>query len=213
MHRGVLPRLAAVAACVLALAACSSAGDAGTRVTDGSSTGQAALGVGVTEYAAGQRPTIPDLTGPTLDGSTLTLSSLHGHVVVLNVWASWCGPCREESPLLAKVAGATRSAGVRFVGIDEQDRPEAAKAFSTSAGTTYPHILDPDGTLLTSLRIVPSTGVPSTLVLDTTGAVAARVIGPVDEATFQSLVLSVAGGASGAASASASSSASASGAG
>jgi thiol-disulfide isomerase/thioredoxin len=152
----------------------------------------------VTRYPPGQRPSIPDLSGTTLDGAQLALGSLRGEVVVLNVWASWCEPCRNESPLLARVSAATSSSGVRFVGIDEQDQAAAARAFSASAGTTYPHLLDADGALLRSLRLVPSSGIPSTLVLDRTGAVAVRVIGPVDAATFPTLVESVAGPSSGA---------------
>jgi thiol-disulfide isomerase/thioredoxin len=113
--------------------------------------------------------------------------------VVLNVWASWCEPCRGESPLLGRVAAATSGAGVRFVGIDEQDRADAARTFAASAGTTYPHVQDPDGSLLHSLRLVPSSGIPSTLVLDESGAVAVRVIGPVAPETFQALVESVVG--------------------
>jgi len=114
--------------------------------------------------------------------------------VVLNVWASWCEPCRDESPLLAKVASSTRSAGVRFVGIDEQDRAESARTFAAAAGADYPHLVDSAGSLLASLRIVPSSGIPSTLVLDRRGEVAARVIGPVDAATFEQLVRSVTAG-------------------
>jgi len=148
--------------------------------------------VGVTMYPAGQRPTIPDLTGSTLDGRTVTLSGLRGHVVVLNTWASWCDPCRAESPALARVARQTSALGVRFVGIDEQDGADAARAFAASAGTTYPQLVDRDGALLASLRVVPTSGVPSTLVLDPTGRVAARVIGPIDEARFATLVRSLA---------------------
>jgi thiol-disulfide isomerase/thioredoxin len=187
-------RCAVALGLVLLLAGCSStAGSSGTPLrVSGSTPADAAQGVGVTRYAEGARPTVPDLSGTTLDGSALTLSSLRGSVVVLNVWASWCEPCRDESPLLAKVATATRSAGVRFVGIDEQDRTEAARAFAATAGADYPHIVDSSGSLLASLRIVPSSGIPSTLVLDRRGAVAARVIGPVDPATFEQLVRSVA---------------------
>ena len=181
--------------CVLVLAGCSSTGgSAGPRVSGSQATSaDAAQGVGVTRFVEGERPSVPDLSGTTLDGSTFRLSSLHGSVVVLNVWASWCEPCRDESPLLAKVATATRGAGVRFVGIDEQDRAEAARAFAASAGADYPHLVDSAGSLLASLRIVPSSGIPSTLVLDRRGEVAARVIGPVDAATFEQLVRSVTG--------------------
>ena len=181
---------------VLLLTGCSSAGgSAGPRVSVSQPTSaDAGQGVGVTRFAAGGRPRVPDLTGTTLDGSTFRLSSLRGSVVVLNVWASWCEPCRDESPLLAKVASSTRSAGVRFVGIDEQDRAESARTFAAAAGADYPHLVDSAGSLLASLRIVPSSGIPSTLVLDRRGEVAARVIGPVDAATFEQLVRSVTAG-------------------
>jgi thiol-disulfide isomerase/thioredoxin len=183
----------AVAACAL-LAGCGTAATAGSPVRTTGPTSSSDQSVGVTVYPEGQRTTIPDVSGPTLDGRTWALSGQRGHVVVLNVWASWCEPCRSESPVLAGVARSTASAGVRFVGIDEQDRLDAARAFAASAGATYPHVVDADGTLLRSLRLVPSSGIPSTLVLDASGHVAARVIGAVDAATFEDLVRSVAAG-------------------
>jgi thiol-disulfide isomerase/thioredoxin len=189
---GKATRAAVPVVLAVTLAACSpSSSDGGVRVSTAGSTVSSALGVGVTSFPLGARPSIPDIAGATLDGPQLALSTLRGHVVVLNVWASWCEPCRSESPLLARVSAATAASGVRFVGVDEQDRADAARTFSSSAGTTYPHVQDPDGSLLRSLRLVPSSGIPSTLVLDESGAVAARVIGPVDPATFQALVESV----------------------
>jgi len=185
-------RLVATALAAVSLTACAGLDGAGTRLAATASPSTAALGVGVTIYPEGQRPSIPDISGTTLDGSALTVSTLRGSVVVVNVWASWCGPCRDESPLLGRVAAATRPAGVRFVGIDEQDHADAARSFAASAGTSYPHLIDEAGVLLSSLRLVPSSGIPSTLVLDRTGAVAARVIGPVDPATFQAVVEAVA---------------------
>jgi thiol-disulfide isomerase/thioredoxin len=201
----VLPRdrtrVAIIAVACAVLAGCAGAAGAGSRVSGASSSGASGSGVGVTTFPVGQRPTIPDLSGPTLGGGSLALSSLRGHVVVLNVWASWCEPCRAESPALARVARDTVSAGVHFVGVDEQDRAEAARTFAASAGTTYPHLVDSDGKLLASLRLVPSSGIPSTLVLDSSGHVAARVIGAVDATAFEALVKAVAGaGASSAAS-------------
>ena len=197
----VRSRVVTIAVACAVLAGCAAATDGGSRVT-GSVTGDpSGSGVGVTAYPVGQRPTIPDLSGPTLDGGSLALTSLRGKVVVLNVWASWCEPCRAESPVLARVARDTASGGVSFVGVDEQDRPEPARTFAASAGTTYQHLVDADGKLLASLRLVPSSGIPSTLVLDRTGHVAARVIGPVDATTFEALVTDiVATGASSAAS-------------
>ncbi len=180
---------AAILPCVL-LSGCSGA-VGGARVSVTSPAGSSAESVGITMYAQGQRPQIPAVSGTTLDGSSLALASLQSHVVVLNVWASWCEPCRTESPALAKVAKSTAMLGVRFIGIDEQDREDSARSFAASAGASYPHLFDPDGTMLASLRLVPHTGIPSTLVLDSTGLVAARIIGPVDGTTLESLVRTV----------------------
>jgi thiol-disulfide isomerase/thioredoxin len=174
----------------LLLAGCSALDDPGSRVSTSAGAASGA-GPGITLYPEGQRAEVPDLTGKTLSGTTFSLSALRGHVDVLNVWASWCEPCRTESPVLASAARATAGDGVRFVGLDEQDRADAAREFAASAGTTYPHVIDDNGTLLGSLRIVPSSGIPSTLVLDGSGRVAARVIGAVDAASFEALVRSV----------------------
>jgi thiol-disulfide isomerase/thioredoxin len=169
------------------LAACTAATGAGTTSAP-TSSGQS---VTVTTYPIGKRPSIPVVAGTTLDGTHFTMASLRGHVVVLNTWASWCEPCRDESPILARIAARTAPLGVRFVGVDEQDSASAARAFARSAGTTYPHVIDRTGTLLASLRIVPPSGIPSTLVLDPSGRVAARVVGPVNGATFEALVRAV----------------------
>jgi thiol-disulfide isomerase/thioredoxin len=148
--------------------------------------------VGVTTYAAGSRPALPEVSGRTLDGTETSLASRHGHVVVINIWASWCGPCRTESPALARAAEQTAGLGVLFVGIDEQDVAANARAFAEEAGTTYPQLVDEDGTILAALRLVPLSAIPSTIVLDPKGDVAVRVIGPIDPATFTGLVRSLA---------------------
>lgn len=176
--------------CVL-LAGCSTTGGV-DHVAATPPAGSSVDAVGVTTYAPGQRPNIPDLSGPTLDGGNLSLSSLTGHVVVVNAWASWCGPCRDESPALGRLAKQTAALGVRFVGIDEQDTPDSARSFAAGAGTTYPHLIDQDGTMLSSLRLVPPAAIPSTLVLDRSGLVAARIIGPIDATSLESLLRAVA---------------------
>jgi thiol-disulfide isomerase/thioredoxin len=144
------------------------------------SAAAAAEVVGVTTYASGTRQAAPALTGTTLDGTSLSLSAAgRGKVVVLNVWASWCGPCREESPMLAGAARSFAAKPVQFVGIDEQDRQAAARAFAASTGMSYPHLVDESGGLLRKLKMLPQMGIPSTLVLDRSGRIAARVIGPI----------------------------------
>lgn len=143
--------------------------------------------MGVTSYAPDQRSAVPALGGTTLDGKHLALSQYAGDVVVINVWASWCYPCRTESPVLARLA---KSAGphVHFVGIDESDGHAAAAKFVASVGATYPELRDDDGSLLGRLRLLPTKGIPSTLVVDAGGRMAGRVIGPVTEAALTRLI-------------------------
>jgi len=185
----VLRRSIAIAlAASLALSGCASSGGIGTPVE--TTANQA--GVGTTVYDIGSRPTVPVITGETISGPTVTTAKMLGHVVVLNAWASWCEPCRDESPALARISGRLKSSGVDFIGLDEQDTKDKALAFATKAGTTYPHLFDAKGDLLASLRLLPTSGIPSTLVLDREGHVAARVIGAIHEQEFESLVTSIA---------------------
>ena len=186
-----LRRTAAALACGTLLAGCAATAAPVTGVGS-SSPAAATQTIGVTHYAAGQRPEIPEVAGTTLDGASLNVATLRGHVVVLNAWASYCEPCRTESPALARVAKQTAALGVSFVGIDEQDRADPARAFAASAGATYPELVDADGAMLGSLRLVPPSAVPSTLVLDRAGRVAARIIGAVDGTTLDALVRALA---------------------
>jgi thiol-disulfide isomerase/thioredoxin len=148
--------------------------------------------VGVTMFSLDSRQTPPPLAGTTLGGGSLALSSLpHGDIVFINVWASWCGPCRAESPMLATAAKALKGDGVTFLGLDEQDPAPDARDFVASVGATYPDLVDGDGSLLRRLKLLPQMGVPSTLVLDKQGRMAARVIGPMTSAQLDQIVKSL----------------------
>ncbi len=119
----------------------------------------------------------------------LDLADLRGHVVVLNVWGSWCAPCRAEAPDLAAISKETESRGVRFVGIDVRDNPAAARAFARSYGITYPSFDDQNGLVLAQFTgIIPVSAVPSTLVVDKSGVIRARVVGQVDGSTLRGLI-------------------------
>lgn len=135
--------------------------------------------MGLTVFAPGQRVRVAEIAGPTLAGPRFSLTALRGHVVVINVWASWCQQCDTESPLLAALADRLGPQGVRFVGIDERDLARNGRASAARAGTDYPQLIDPYGTLLAKLPTLPDSVIPSTLVVDAQGRAAARVVGEV----------------------------------
>jgi peroxiredoxin len=90
--------------------------------------------------------------------------------------------------MLARSASALEAGGVQFVGLDEQDQGPAARAFVRSTGSTYPHLVDEDGLLLVRLRMLPQMGIPSTLVIDRHGRIAARVIGAVTASDLHRII-------------------------
>lgn len=109
---------------------------------------------------------LPDVTLPCLgDGPDIRLADLRGPLV-LNVWAQWCGPCRDEAPYLAELA---KTGKVRMLGIDYADpRPELAVKFATDEGLAYPHLVDSDKTIQRALKVA---GPPLTAFIDKDGAV------------------------------------------
>lgn len=180
----------AVAAGLL-LAACGSAADTPPKGAEPRSGGtvQGGSPAGVTQYPVGKRPDTPSVSGELIDGGTLDLAEWRGEVVVINVWGSWCAPCRAEAPALQKVSEETRSLGVRFVGFDTRDNDAAAQAFEKSYRIGYPSIRDSDGTLLLLFNgRIPVSAVPSTVLIDRDGKIAARMIGATSYATLSQLV-------------------------
>lgn len=120
---------------------------------------------------------------PRLEGEgTIGLDNFDGRVVVLNFWASWCVPCREEAPHLLAVWQQYRDRGVQFLGVNHQDRRAAALAFQREFGIDYPSAFDPEGKLVLRYRLV---GIPSTLVVDGDGRLIFRFLGKVDAATLR----------------------------
>lgn len=154
-----------------------------------SSTGSGNTATGLTVFRGDAGVALPPIQGKTLDAEMLSLADLRGHVVVLNVWGSWCAPCRAEAPDLAKVSAETAPRGVRFVGIDVRDNLASARAFVRNYGITYPSFDDQDGLVLGGFTgIIPVSAVPSTLVVDKAGVIRARVVGRVDGATLRGLI-------------------------
>ncbi len=135
------------------------------------------------------------LKGQLLDGTAWDSAAARGKVLVVNVWGSWCAPCVAEAPDLQKVWSDLQSDGapVEFVGIDFREDPARGAAFAKKAGVTYPSLGDDSGVLILALQGKAST-VPTTLVLDTEGRIAARVNGPVSASTLRGLVDDVVAG-------------------
>ena len=157
---------------------------AGVARDDLSGTGRA-----VTEYRESQRGQPVQVSGTTLAGEPFSIQDLRGDVVVLNVWGSWCAPCRAEAPILAKAHAEFTDDGVSFAGINVRDNEAAAIAFERRYEIPYPSIADFDGrTLLGLNQYIPVSAVPVTLVLDRQGRVASRVLGEVREATLTALL-------------------------
>ncbi|WP_405014937.1 TlpA family protein disulfide reductase [Kitasatospora sp. NBC_01539] len=181
--------VAALTALAPALAGCSASGpaaDSGSR--DGLVT---AKGSRFATAAPGHRQDAPDISGTTLDGRPIRLSDHRGKVVVLNLWGSWCNPCRTEAPGLQTLWERYRAQGVQFFGIDTKDNdPDNAVAFERSKGITFPSVYDQDGTQVLKFpkgSINPKF-IPSTIVVDRDGGLAARAFGAQSADTVEAMI-------------------------
>jgi thiol-disulfide isomerase/thioredoxin len=176
-------------AVALAVSACGGSAGAGELRDRGDGQNFVGGDGTVTTVAAGERDRAPSLQGTTLAGEPLDLDDYLGSVVVLNVWGSWCTPCRAEAPTLERVYLDLRPQGVEFVGINTRDDEEKARAFERTKNITYPSVVDEDGELLLEFHeTLPPSAIPSTLVIDREGRMAARVIGPVTESKLRDVV-------------------------
>lgn len=178
-------RAAAVALTVFLLSACAaangddSARDAGFIAGDGS----------ITTIAPSERVDAPSIDGVLMSGESWSLAQERGRVVVLNVWASWCAPCRAEAPVLQSLWEEFKKSGVSFVGLNTRDSPATALSFEKSYGITYPSVVDGDGRIqLQFSGIAPPQAIPTTLVIDRDGKVAGRILGRTSESTLRGML-------------------------
>lgn len=179
--------VAAVLALGLAagLAACSSPNDdlAG-QYRDGDNKGFISGDGTTTEIPEAERGAPIAFSGTAVDGSTVSSADYAGKPLVLNFWYAQCGPCRAEAPLLEEVYTDTQEVGAEFLGVNIYDGPEQASAFERNYGISYPSLLmQGDSELKLALAASASVqAAPTTLVLDTEGRVAARIVGQLRDA-------------------------------
>ena len=126
----------------------------------------------------------PDFTMRTLDGDSVTLSDLRGRPVVLNFWASWCPPCRDEAPALRAFYADHRAHGLVVLGVNvtAQDTVEAAQNFVVEFGLEYPIPLDEAGDVTDAYRVP---GLPTTFLVDGDGIIRNVIMGPLSPADLR----------------------------
>jgi thiol-disulfide isomerase/thioredoxin len=188
MRARILP--AVLGACALLLTAGCGAGsassDSGTSFVAGDGS--------IVLLDPAERVPAPVLTGLTLAGEDLSSEEFAGDVVVVNVWASWCAPCRSEAPSLERLSREFADQGVAFIGLNTRDSDTSARSFVERFGIGYPNVIDRDGVLQLGFRdSLPPRAIPSTLVIDRSGKVAARVLGAASESSLRGVIEAVAG--------------------
>lgn len=192
VHRFPRTIVLALTACLALVAGCSGGKDAVDRTggefrfVQGNDPG--------TVIPDADRKSAPEVDGTLMDGSTWRLDSLRGKVVVLNFWASWCGPCRTETPDFDKVYKATKASGVEFVGISAKDRKPEAQAFVKRLNVSYPSLFDAAGKTVLRFRDLRVNAFPFTIVIDKDFRVAAVYPRPLTDTDIEPVVKRLAAG-------------------
>lgn len=147
---------------------------------------------GITVVPVGDRAEAPDLSGETLSDKQLSLADFAGKTVLVNVWGSWCVPCREEVDDLVAARRQLPRAEVAFLGINIRDDRAAAQAFEDRYGVTWPSLYDPSSSLLLGFRdSLAASAVPTTYIIDMNGNVAVRMLNKQTAGTFVDVVSDV----------------------
>jgi DsbE subfamily thiol:disulfide oxidoreductase len=127
----------------------------------------------------------PSFSMETLDGSTVSLDEMRGDIVVINFWATWCLPCRQEAPAFRRLSEEYESKGVRFLGINERDDRASAQTFVREFRLDYPSVFDPSGSLAFDFELY---AMPTTFVVDPDGVIRYRFVGYLTETDLRGAI-------------------------
>lgn len=187
-------RIQAVAASTLTLAltltACSANDPLAEQYREGTGQNYIAGDGSVLEIAPGNRGEPITFSGVTETGEQVSSTDHLGEVLVVNFWASYCVPCRVEAPDLEALSNEWAEDGVTFLGINTWDEPETALAFARTYGVSYPSVMDAasGSAQLAFAGNVPPSALPTTIVLDREGRVAARILGQLQKSILDALI-------------------------
>ena len=186
--------VAMIISALLMITGCST-DSAGQTSQTGSENGYVGSDQQLTRVPVDARNKAPEIRGPSVVGAkTIDTADYHGVVLVINVWGSWCPPCRKEAPDL-QAAADELGGKAQFIGINSRDPGKAAPAaFLRAHKITYPSIYDPDGSQVVKFTSLPPSAIPSTLVVDKQGRIAVRILGTITKDTLIDIVDDVAAG-------------------
>lgn len=180
---------AALIVVAFALVACGSGNDDLAQRASNDGSNYVAGDGSVQELAPQSRGEAVEFESELFDGTQITPETFQGEVSVINFWYAACAPCRVEAPDLQDVHEEFEPQGVQFFGVNTRDTEETAEAFERNFGITYPSMEDRSGQVVMAMTdYVHPSAVPTTLVLDKQGRVAAKVVGIVEPSTLRALI-------------------------
>jgi peroxiredoxin len=186
------PTFTGVAAAVVlavSLSACAAPDPLAQQARAGDNKNYIAGDGSVNEYTPASRQNATTFQAPLFSGETVESRSFQGKVTVLNFWYAACGPCRLEARDLQALSESFQGNGAQFYGVNIRDEVPTASAYERTFGVTYPSFYDRNGGVLLAMAgFVPPQAVPTTLVLDKQGRVAARILGVADKSTLKALI-------------------------
>ncbi|MBX3091621.1 MAG: TlpA family protein disulfide reductase [Cryobacterium sp.] len=191
MSRRILHSVIAAAATALLLVGCSSNDQLAIDYGSGGNKNYVAGDGSILEIPPANRAKPIVFSGQTETGAEVSSSDYRGSALVVNFWAGYCAPCRAEAPVLEKLSQQWSDRGASFLGVNTYDEPASVLAFARTYGVTYPSVIDTNSgavQLAFAGSVAPS-ALPTTIVLDSKGRVAARILGQIESASILDAII------------------------